>query len=233
MGNRQNFSIEKYFVVGPENTLGRPVRQMMEAVTAAGFTCIQLRSKVASAREMLALAQETADVIAAAGKTEQITLLIDDRLDIALAAREMGIAVDGVHVGQSDVPVAVCRKYLGNDAVIGLSAPTGELFDYLKTTDIRDIDYFGAGPLRPTNTKPDCGLAADGTIVTRSLEELTALAKVSPLPIVVGGGVKQFDLLALKKTGIDGFFIVSAVSEAEDPQAAARALAETWDQAER
>ena len=233
MGNRQNFSIEKYFVVGPENTLGRPVRQMMEAVTAAGFTCIQLRSKVASAREMLALARETADVIAAAGKTEKITLLIDDRLDIALAAREMGIAVDGVHVGQSDVPVAVCRKYLGNDAVIGLSAPTGELFDYLKTTDIHDIDYFGAGPLRPTNTKPDCGLTSDGTIVTRSLEELTALAKVSPLPIVVGGGVKQFDLPALKKTGIDGFFIVSAVSEAADPQAAARALVQTWDQAER
>ncbi len=233
MANRRNFSIEKYFVVGPENTLGRPVRTMIEAVAAAGFTCIQLRSKVASAREMLALAREAAEVIAAAGRTEQTALLIDDRLDIALAARELGIAVDGVHVGQSDVPVAVCRKYLGPEAVIGLSAPTGELFDYVKTTDVHDIDYFGAGPLRPTNTKPDCGLAADGTIVTRSLEELTALAKVSPLPVVVGGGVKQYDLAALKKTGIDGFFIVSAVSEAADPFAAARALAETWEAAER
>ena len=105
MSIRDNLDISAYLVLGPENTLGRPVASVVEQALDAGFTCVQVRSKVASAREIIKLTGEVADVIAQAGKTGQVALLIDDRLDCVLAAREQGIAVDGVHVGQSDIPV--------------------------------------------------------------------------------------------------------------------------------
>ena len=136
-------------------------------------------------------------------------------------------------LSHSDIPVAVCRKFLGAEAVIGLSARTQELLDYVRQADTRDIDYFGAGPLHETATKPDCGRDAAGHIITRSFEELTELHAISPVPIVVGGGVKARDLPALRKTGVDGFFVVSAVAGAVDPAAAARELVETWKSAPR
>ena len=101
MSIRDNLDISAYLVLGPENTLGRPVGDVVAQALDAGFTCIQVRSKVASAREIIALTGDAAQVIAQAGKTGQVALLIDDRLDCVLAAREQGIAVDGVHVGQS------------------------------------------------------------------------------------------------------------------------------------
>lgn len=138
-------------------------------------------------------------------------MLIDDRLDCVLAAREQGIAVDGVHVGQSDIPVEVCRKLLGPDAIVGLSARCEEMLEYVKTADMSLVDYLGIGPLHETETKRDCGRAADGSIITKSFEDLAALHAASPVPIVVGGGVKTADLPQLKATGVDGFFVVSAV----------------------
>jgi thiamine-phosphate pyrophosphorylase len=153
---------------------------------------------------------------------------VDDRLDVVLAARAAGIPVDGIHVGQSDIPVAVCRQYLGPDAVIGLSARTRELIDYVRTVDISDIDYFGAGPLHETATKPDCGQDESGRVITRSLDEIAELARISPIPAVIGGGVKLADIPDLKRTGIAGFFVVSAVTEAADPGRAAAELVSAW-----
>ena len=72
--------------------------------------------------------------------------------------------------GQSDIPVEVCREYLGEDSIVGLSARAHELFDYIQTADVSLVDYFGAGPLRPSGvTKPDCGMDADGKILARTL----------------------------------------------------------------
>ena len=130
MSIRDNLDISAYLVLGPENTLGRPVGDVVAQALDAGFTCIQVRSKVASAREIIALTGDAAQAIAQAGKTGQVALLIDDRLDCVLAAREQGIAVDGVHVGQSDIPVEVCRKLLGPDAIVGLSARCEEMLEY-------------------------------------------------------------------------------------------------------
>ena len=148
-----------------------------------------MRAKVASAREIIALTGDAAQAIAQAGKTGQVALLIDDRLDCVLAAREQGIAVDGVHVGQSDIPVEVCRKLLGPDAIVGLSARCEEMLEYVKTADMSLVDYLGIGPLHETETKRDCGRAADGSIITKSFEDLAALHAASPVPIVVGGGI--------------------------------------------
>ena len=228
MSIRDNLDISAYLVLGPENTLGRPVADVVRAALDAGFTIVQVRSKVAGARELMECARSVADVIAAAGKSDTVPLLIDDRLDVALACRGAGIKVDGVHVGQSDIPVEVCRKYLGEDSIVGLSAAAHEMRRYIETADTSQVDYLGVGPLHETATKPDCGLDDDGRIITRSLEELAELRLVSPKPIVVGGGVKAADIPALAKTGVDGFFVVSAVAGAEDPHAAAKELVDLW-----
>lgn len=228
MSIRKNFDLSAYFVVGPENTKGRPVAAIIRDVVEAGFTCVQIRSKVASAREMIQLTGQAAEVIAQSGKSEEVALLVDDRLDVILAARKQGIKVDGIHVGQDDLPVDVCREYLGEDSIIGVTARTHELFEYLKTADVSQIDYFGVGPLRETKTKPDCGLDVDGKVITRSFDEIAKIAKISPIPVVVGGGVKLNDIPQLAQTGVNGFFVVSAVSEADDPKQAAVDLIKTW-----
>ena len=225
---RRSFDISTYFVVGPENTKGRPVVPIIQAAVEAGFTCLQIRSKTASARELIELIRQTADVIASASRADKVALLVNDRLDVVLAARDHGVKVDGIHIGQSDVPVETCRKYLGDNAIIGLSAQTVDLFDYVKTTDVRQIDYFGAGPLRATPTKQDCDVDSDGKVLTRSLDDIAKLAVISPVPVVVGGGVKLVDIPQLAKTGIGGFFVVSAVSEADDPKTEALKMVKAW-----
>ena len=157
-------------------------------------------------------------------------LVVDDRLDVVLAAREQGIKVDGIHVGQTDIPVSVCRKYLGSDAIIGLSAPTKDLINYVKNYDVSQIDYFGAGPVHETSTKPDCGMDENGKVITRTFAELKELAEASPIPVVVGGGVKTKDIKPLKQTGVHGFFVVSAVAGAADPFTAAKELVDAWNE---
>lgn len=229
MGIRENLDISAYLVIGPENTNGRPVGQVVTAALKAGFTCVQVRSKVASARELIDLCGEAAAAIAAEGKSDTVALLVDDRLDVVLAARAQGIKVDGVHVGQTDIPVDVCRAYVGPEGIVGLSARAHEMLQYVRTADVADVDYFGVGPLHETPTKPDCGLDEDGTVVVRTLEDIEALARESPVPIVVGGGVKAADVPALSRTGAAGFFVVSAVCGADDPLAAARELVEAWE----
>ena len=226
---RDKLDISAYLVIGPENTLGRPVADVISQALKAGFTCVQIRSKECSARDLIRYTAEAADAIAAAGKSSSVALLVDDRLDVVLAAREAGVKVDGIHVGQTDIPVEVCRKLLGPDAVVGLSARVDEMLEYVKTADMSLVDYLGVGPLRETPTKTDCGLSADGTIITKSIDDLKELAEASPVPIVVGGGVKLADIPLVKSTGVDGFFVVSAVCGAENPEAAARELVEAWE----
>ncbi|MBX9034340.1 MAG: thiamine phosphate synthase [Gordonibacter pamelaeae] len=225
---RNNLDITAYLVLGPENTAGRPVGDVIEAALAAGFTCVQVRSKECSARQLMEVVRAAAGAIERVGAAQRVALLVDDRLDVALAARAAGVKVDGVHVGQSDVPVEVCRRYLGEDGVVGLSARTDEMLEYVRTVDTDCVDYLGAGPLHETATKPDCGMDAAGNVITRSLADLAELARTSPLPVVVGGGVKAADIPALARTGVDGFFVVSAVCAAPDPGAAARELVEAW-----
>ena len=225
---RTKIDLSAYLVIGPENTSGRPVARVIAEAVRAGFTFVQIRAKGADAREVIELTRAAADVIAAQGKSDAVSLVMNDRLDCVLAAREQGIKVDGVHVGQTDIPVEICRKYLGADAIVGLSACTTELLDYVAHCDTACIDYFGAGPLHPTATKPEAGRTASGEIVTRSLDELAALHRISLVPVVVGGGVKAADLPALRATGVEGFFVISAVAGAAHPYSAAEELVRLW-----
>ena len=228
MGIRETFDLSAYLVVGPENTLGRPVADIVRAALRGGFTCVQVRAKHSEAREILALCEGVADVIRSLGREDDVALLVDDRLDVVLAAREAGLKVDGVHVGQGDVPPAVCRKYLGEEAIVGLSARREALLDYIRTVDTSGIDYFGTGPFHASASKPDAGRSADGRVVTRSLSELAELCRISPLPVVVGGGVTAADLSAIRQTGAAGFFVIRAVAGAADPERAAEELVRGW-----
>lgn len=224
---RKKFDLSAYLVIGPENT-EKPVEEVVKAAVTAGFTFVQIRAKNSSALEVISILEKSAAAISDAGKSSSVALVVNDRLDIALAALERGIKVDGIHVGQSDIPVDVCRKYLGNDAIIGLSARTENLIDYVKTADVTDIDYFGAAPIHSTPTKIDAGLTADGNFVTHNFDELSKLAQISPIPIVAGGGVKLSDIPLLAKTKVNGFFVVSAVAGAENPFDAAAELVNIW-----
>jgi thiamine monophosphate synthase len=117
---------------------------------------------------------------------------------------------------------------LGEEAIIGLSARSKDLFEYIKDFKPGTVDYFGAGPLRATPTKPDCGLV-DGIVLERSIGEIKQLKSVSPLPVVVGGGVKLEDLAELKASGVDGFFVVSAIASAENPLEMTKSLVKAWN----
>ena len=225
---RQMLDISAYLVIGPENTAGRPVAEVIRQALTAGFTCVQIRSKECSARELIAYTAQAAQVIADMDKSELVALVVDDRLDVVLAAREQGVKVDGIHVGQTDIPVEVCRSLLGDQAIVGLSARADEMLEYVKTADMSLVDYLGVGPLHETPTKTDCERSADGTIITKSIDDLKDLAQASPVPIVVGGGVKLADIPLVKSTGVNGFFVVSAVCSADDPYQAARELVQAW-----
>ena len=227
MSIRERLDISAYLVIGPENYT-RPVEEIVSAAVGEGFTCVQIRSKVATAREMISILEKSAAAIHELGKSDSVALLVDDRLDVVLAAREVGIKVDGVHVGQSDIPVNVCRKFLGNESIVGLSARTEQLIDYVKSADVSQIDYFGAGPLHETQTKLDAGKTSDGRFITHSFDEIAELVKVSPIPVVVGGGVKLKDIPELVATKVQGFFVVSAVANANNPKLAARELVTAW-----
>ncbi|AKL97887.1 thiamine phosphate synthase [Endomicrobium proavitum] len=224
---RKSFDLSVYFVLGPENVGSLGFREVVKQSIAGGITFLQVRSKVVSAAELADLGRIAAEEIKLAGKENKIALVIDDRVDVAYDLRLNGVKIDGVHLGQSDVSVESARKILGEDAIIGLSARSKDLFEYIKNFKSGTVDYFGAGPLHATATKPDCGLV-DGVVVERTLSEIKKLKELSPLPVVVGGGVKLQDLAGLKETKVDGFFVVSAIAGAASPFEAAKKLAEFW-----
>lgn len=224
---RKIFDLSAYLVIGPENT-EKPVVEVVKSAVSAGFTFVQIRAKNSSARETISILRNCAEVIAELKKSSSVALVVNDRLDIALAAIERGIKIDGIHVGQGDIPVDVCRKYLGEKKIIGLSAPTENFIDYIKTVDVSDVDYFGVAPIHATPTKLDAGLTSYGKIITCDFNELAELVKISPLPIVAGGGVKLEDIPQLAETKVDGFFVVSAVASSDNPFDAAVKLVNSW-----
>lgn len=229
MKPRDKLDISKYLIIGPENTLGRNPVEIIRSALEAGFTCLQIRSKEASALELIKLIKNASDLIGAMDLRDQVTLLVNDRLDLALAAMDRGARVDGIHLGQGDLPVDFCRKYLGDDLVIGLSAGPKEVQKLIDQNQLENIDYFGVGPLHPTKTKLDTARDKEGNPLTRSLEDLKKLKETSPLPLVVGGGVKLEDLQALAQTGVDGFFVISAITAAENPGQMAKVMVDGWE----
>lgn len=193
-----------YFVTGA----GAP-DQIVETARAAaqgGAGIIQVRSKPISARDLYDLGLSV--VTAVHEVNPDIRVLIDDRVDVALALKPHGVA--GVHIGQGDLNPRIARDLLGPDAIIGLTTGTLELVE--AANDYADvIDYIGAGPFRDTPTK-DSGRTPLG------LDGYPALVEVSALPIVAIGDVTVEDAEDLARTGVDGVAIVRGIMNAEDPR---------------
>ena len=190
------------------------------AAAAAGAGIVQVRAKHLLAGELLDLVLSVAGAVAAVAPTTRV--IVNDRADVAHAARRRGAPVHGVHLGQADLPTADARALLGPDALVGLTAGT---LEHVRAADARGgahrPDYLGSGPFRPTPTKdvgrPPVGLAG-----------YPARAAVTDLPVVAIGDITRADIAALSATGVAGVAVVREVMGAADPAAAAAACLREW-----
>ncbi|MWV60654.1 thiamine phosphate synthase [Rathayibacter sp. VKM Ac-2754] len=206
-----------YLVTDTRQCGARGVPAVVAQAVAGGVTTVQVRDHGASAAELVSLVVAVAAVL-----DERTTLIVDDRVDVVLAARHAGARVDGVHVGQSDLPAAAARSILGLDAVIGLTADTPAHLEAAHALPPGTVDYLGVGVIRPTATKADHPAPL-------GLEGFAAFAAASRYPCVAIGGVALSDAAPLRHRGAAGLAVVSAICTAEDPAAAARAFREEWD----
>ncbi|MCM6763501.1 thiamine phosphate synthase [Rathayibacter sp. ZW T2_19] len=206
-----------YLVTDTRQCGARGVPAVVSSAVRGGVRTVQIRDHEASAAELLALVLAVAAVL-----DERTTLLVDDRVDVALAARLAGARVHGVHVGQSDLPVAAARALLGPDAVVGLTANTPAHLDLVHALPAGTVDYLGVGVIRPTATKPDHPAPL-------GIEGFADLAAATALPCVAIGGVGIDDAAALRSAGAAGLAVVSAICTADDPSAVAAALRAEWD----
>ncbi|TPF92437.1 phosphomethylpyrimidine synthase ThiC [Bifidobacterium sp. UTBIF-78] len=226
---RDSFDLSAYFVVGPEDCKGRPLTDVVDQALRGGATFIQLRAKKADASELTSMAQDIAQIIEDNNKSDSVAFVIDDRADVVWQARRKGIKVDGVHIGQTDMEPREARALLGDEAIVGLSAETESLVKLINELPDGCIDYIGAGPLHVSKTKPEASVGGnDGSGKTLDDKQINTICAACDFPVVVGGGVTAADMTMLAGTKAAGWFAVSAIAGADDPEAATRAMVEGW-----
>ena len=206
-----------YLVTDTAQCGERGVAATAAAAVAGGVRTVQVREKHASAAEFYSLVLAVADAVA-----DRALVLVDDRVDIYLAARAAGASVHGVHVGQSDLPASSVRALVGPDAVVGLTANTTAHLDAVRALAPGTVDYLGAGVIHPTSTKPDhpAPLGIGG---------FRAFAAASPVPCVAIGGISLLDIRGLRAAGASGAAVVSAICTAADPRRSAEELVAAWE----
>ena len=226
---RDSFDLSAYFVVGPEDCKGRPLTDVVDQALHGGATFIQLRAKEADASELTDMARDIAQIIEDNEKSDSVAFVIDDRADVVWQARRKGIKVDGVHIGQTDMEPREARALLGDEAIVGLSAETESLVRLINELPDGCIDYIGAGPLHVSTTKPEASVGGnDGSGKTLDAAQINTICAASEFPVVVGGGVTAADMAMLAGTKAAGWFAVSAIAGAENPEEAARTMVEGW-----
>lgn len=187
------------------------IEESVELAIKGGVTIVQLREKECTSLEFYELALAVKQITDA----YEVPLIINDRIDIALA-----VGADGVHLGQKDVPVQVARNLLGSDKIVGATANTVETaVEAWKS----GADYLGVGDIFGTTTK------ADTRHIT--LEELKEIRQSVQIPVVAIGGVKAENISLLKSTGVDGAAVISAVVGQKDITAAAEELIANFQEA--
>ena len=180
-----------YLVTDRMRMSTKTLSEAVEQAVAGGCTLVQLREKEISSLDFYVLTLEIKKITDSYG----IPLIINDRINIAMAA---GAA--GVHIGQKDIPADIARKVIGKDMMLGVSVSSvGEAIDAVKA----GTDYLGVGAMFPTGTKPDAGFV--------SMEELGRIRKAVDIPIVVIGGISKENAMLFRPMGIDGLAVVSAV----------------------
>lgn len=191
-----------YLVTDRDLMSTETLEEAVEQALIGGCTLVQLREKDCSSLDFYNTAVKVKEIT----DKYKVPLLINDRLDIALV-----VDAAGVHVGQSDLPVRIIRKIIGEDKIIGISA--GTLEEALQGQK-DGADYLGVGAMYATGTKKDAS--------PTSMEELKKIRENVSLPIVVIGGINKERVKDFEGTGIDGFAIVSAIIAQKDIVGAAR-----------
>lgn len=193
-------------------TPDRPdLEQFLEHCIRGGVDLVQLRDKDLDARPLLDAARRALRVCHALG----VPFVLNDRPDLAL-----DVGADGVHVGQDDAPPALCRRILGPDAIVGYSTHARAEFDAALA---EPVDYLSAGPVNATPTKP----GRPGT----GLDYLRYAAGRATIPWFVTGGATPETVGAMAEAGARQFVVVRWLTEADDPEAAARGLRRAIDEA--
>ena len=195
------------FIADSEAAAGRDILKLIDEAVAGGATLIQLRGKLWTSREFLDVAIRAVRLL----RPKKIPLIINDRVDIALACE-----ADGVHLGQDDIPVPFARKLLGISRIIGLSIATP---DEARAAEKAGADYIGAGPVFSTLSKRDIGPVL-------GLKGLREIRKVTKIPILAIGGISAANAAEVIRAGADGVAVISAVVAADNAMNAASELAE-------
>lgn len=190
-----------YFITDSTDLSEEEFLRRTEAALQGGVTLLQLREKNRTTREYLSLAEKVHELTRRYG----VPLLIDDRLDVAMA-----MDAEGVHLGQSDLPIRMARRILGPDKIVGATAKTVP-----QATEAYEqgADYLGVGAIYPTTTKVK-------TVLT-STDTLRDICKAVPIPVNAIGGLNKTNIDVLCGIPIAGICVVSAIMKADDPRQAA------------
>ena len=195
------FDSSMYFITDSTNYSEEEFLYRVEQALMGGITLLQLREKDKSTREYMDLAEKVHTLT----KKYNVPLIIDDRVDVALA-----IDAEGVHVGQSDMPVSIARKLMGDDKIVGATTKTVE---QAVEAYAQGADYLGVGAIYPTTTKVK-------TVLT-STETLGNICSAVPIPVNAIGGLNKDNIDVLEGIPIAGICVVSAIMKADDPKQAA------------
>lgn len=197
----KKFDPSLYFITDSTNYTEEEFICRVEQALQGGATLLQLREKEKNTREYIKLAEN----VHAIAKHYNVPMIIDDRVDVALA-----IDAEGVHVGADDMPVAAARKLMGEGKIIGATAKTvlraKEAFE-------QGADYLGVGAIYPTTTKVK-------TVLT-SVDTLRDICNAVPIPVNAIGGLNKDNIHVLAGIPISGICVVSAIMKAADPKRAA------------
>jgi thiamine-phosphate diphosphorylase len=224
VNNFDTAALSVYLVTDAEQcqAAGRSVVETVAGAVKAGVRAVQVRAKDANTASFLAEVLELGEALIDLDPTGEVLLFINDRVDVALAARQAGVRVAGVHLGHTDLPPNIARKLLWSGALIGVSVNNAGQLQAAEGV----ADYFGIGPLYPTPTKVDAEPAL-------GLSGCAALAASTSVPAVTIGGVKTADLPRIRRAGLQGGAVVSAICAAANPAAASAALVASWQGAIR
>ncbi|MBQ7196628.1 MAG: thiamine phosphate synthase [Synergistaceae bacterium] len=197
----KNFDSSLYFITDSTGLSEGNFLSRVEQALQGGATLLQLREKDKTTREYIELAEK----VHAISKNYNVPLIIDDRVDVALA-----IDAEGVHVGASDMPVATARKLMGNKKIVGATAKT---VPWAKDAYEQGADYLGVGAIYPTTTKVI-------TVLT-PVETLREICEAVPIPVNAIGGLNKNNIDVLQGVPIAGLCVVSAIMKSENPKQAA------------
>ncbi|MBO6274352.1 MAG: thiamine phosphate synthase [Methanobrevibacter sp.] len=198
-----NIDLSLYLVTDNSDDEEKFLKTIEEAING-GVTVVQIREKTADTLDFYNLALKVKDITT----KYNVPLIINDRVDVALA-----VDADGVHVGQSDMPCDITRELIGENKILGVSAAT---IDEAKKAEKDGADYIGTGAVFPTSTKDDAP-----SITKKDLKNIVDSINI---PVVAIGGINIENANELKNTGISGLSVVSAIMSADNPKKASEKL---------